>query len=240
MAKIITSALLFLAGCYFVIAQPVLSHLQAEKMTDAIETNKKMVKRFLLKDEVLPSRRLHDHIKAEQEAFEGYYGQLRKFLDPGFKNLPQGSESGLYFRETLFALEKKLDREAKGAEIGIPKSLGFGTELPSVSDVPRLMKQLSLVEQLVTSFISEGATAIIEIQLLEFAQEEGQNFEEVPVEVQVIISNEGLLRVLYALNTAQPAVDIKNIRVRRIDEVLEVDVIASAFLFNELAAEVKL
>ncbi|MBN1794612.1 MAG: hypothetical protein JW844_06575 [Candidatus Omnitrophica bacterium] len=240
MAKVISSIVLFCAGCYFVIAQPVLSHVQGQRMTDTIETDKKMVKRFLLEGDIVPSRQLYQQIEAEQEAFEGYGAQLRKFLDPGFKSLPRGSESGLYFREALFALEKKLDREAKGAGIEIPKSLGFGTELPPVSEVPRLLKQLTLVEQVVTSFISEGATEISEIQLLELPAVDGQNFEEVPVEVRAVVSHGGLLRVLYALNTAQPAVDIRTLRVKRLDTLLEVDLTASVFLFNEAASETKL
>ncbi len=101
MGRIATIAILIVLGVYLVIAKPILNSMAITQMDDSIKTDKNILKRFLLKDEALPSKALYEGIETEQKKLENNFKQLVSFLDSKFDNLPHGPESGLFFKESV-------------------------------------------------------------------------------------------------------------------------------------------
>ena len=174
----------------------------------------------LLQGGIVPSPETYAFLYRRTQQLQEQYDRLLKTLDPpGQFNTEGAQDPGLYFREQLHTLEKRLEREATAKGIAVTSTFGFSDDLPSKERVPLLLRQLALVEVAATSLITEGAASIDLVRVLEpRTVADPRTHEpflwELPLVVRARCRTPTLVKFLYHMQQATPLVAVPEVSLK--------------------------
>lgn len=232
---ILTIALII--GLYLLLISPLL-RMRDNSIDERLARASIELRHFLQAKSPLPSLENYQLLDKEMKTLNDNYAELSNSVVASSPYLPKGvTEAGLYFIERLHSISKKLSAKATEAGIEMPSDFGFSEELPEAAKVEFCLRQLDIVDKVVSSFIERGAAAITLIKPLKFekgdSKKEGPDFEMIEVQFSARSSNEALIRFLIDMRNAKPTIVVKNLQiVSEASGLLRADLVVSGLLLN--------
>jgi len=157
-AVLIISALLF-AGILFIISTNL-------KMQAKIETQEVQLSRYV-KFCGADAKQKIDKTELELSILKNQHKKLKDMLK-GVKSKQDHRADPLYFKQRLFSVQDKIKIAARNNKAALPASLGFDgyeLKLPDEGQVPLLMQELQMSEEVLTRLIENGISAVNKVEL---------------------------------------------------------------------------
>lgn len=124
-------------------------------------------KRYLSPDEGPPTQMLAKLIGEEKESLYNAYSagvERLSLIKPEL--LSEGElQPTIYWKDTLRKKRIRLLAQARRSHVQIPEGLSFGDNIPPREEVPRLLRELKIVEEILTLAIKSGVESVSDIAL---------------------------------------------------------------------------
>ena len=140
----------------------------------------------------------------------------------------------IYWLDVLRKTRLALTRDARKAGMGIPRGLTFGNDIPSDEQVPRLLRKLTLVEELVGLGIKSGISSFSDLDIgnEEAVQSSGKDFlRKLNVNLSMTGTLDSLLNFIYFLQEADSFFIIEDMEIESSSEILKVKLVLSMLYF---------
>lgn len=234
-----------IALAIFVIAMVgggVVWQMECQRLEREMEEKATALKKLLLVHRIPPNRDVIRYLATRQAFMEQ---QQRQWLELAVAERPLGSFTGhdpqLYFQEQVHDMQGLLERLATARRTLPPEILGLPKELPPLDVVPRLLVQLSLVQNMAALIFDEGLTQLKslkiedpEIALGQVSTEENAVLVQLPIRMRFSGSLPQLMKVLGALQQVKPLVDLRALRLgpSQTPDFLDVDMLVSQYFIG--------
>ena len=202
-----------------------------------IQEKRSALKKLTLSGGVPPNQEVRDYLVSRQAAIEKRYQDRLKMVTFSPPEGATGDEAQLYFRERSHELQRTLERLAKARAVAVPEQLGLPKELPPPDVVPPLLVQLTLMQEAATLMFDQGPVAIASLKIEEPEPVAKQGTEEpfllrLPVRIRLSGSLPQMLKVLSALQRAEPMVDLRGIRLSpgEAPDTLDAEIVVARYL----------
>lgn len=175
------------------------------------------LKKSLLKGHVPPDEELLQYLSARLQLEQRYQDRLKMAaVNPSIATA--GTDPQLYFQEQLHEAQRTMERLAAARGVPVPEQLGFPKELPPSETVPRLLVQLSLMQETAALILEQGVTAAVALkvedpQALPDEAGGGPFLQRVPIRVKLSCTVAQLTRLLGAMQQMRPMADVPGLRI---------------------------
>ena len=225
--------------------------LNLQSLDAQIRGKRAALKKLTLSGGIPPMQEVMDHLTAHQLSLERRYRRwLQAVTAPPLVEAAQ-ADPQLYFQEHLHEVQRTLDRLSAARGVPVPEQLGFPKELPPSDAVPRLLAQLSLIEEATALLFEQDVPVVSSLKVedpepVPAQEEEGAFLVRLPVRVHLSASLPHLLKALGALQRARPLIDVRALRAQPAPPGgagggaggrLDVELVLARYLVVEPAAE---
>lgn len=145
--------------------------------------------------------------------------KLKSVFDSQDQEVPLDvSDKGIYFFESVYATTKLLERKAATQKMIIPP-INFAVDVPKDEDIPYLLKQLEMIEDVVSIIIEAGQCDIESItpRLLD-KEERMLSFNKQSIQITMGIYPNSLVKVFSDINSHIPLYLIEELSVKSSEE----------------------
>jgi len=207
-----------------------------EKITESV----KLLKQYAGKGDPLPSALTLDYYAAQKEDLRERYEITTRYMDPTPTGLPPGTrEPGLYFREELYTVKKRLEQMAKESKSTLPESIGFTDELPNSKEVPILLQELDITNRIAEILLSGGVSEISLLKPLARSgpgdNEYGVGYRVIAVQVTFRSDISAVVGILHHIATTVPVLVTNDVQIRELSShVIETSLVVSQVLAQRL------
>jgi hypothetical protein len=196
------------------------------------------LKKLALSGGIPPNRDVMRYFTSRQAVLEDRYrARLHEVGAPPSAEAAAAADPQLHFQEQMHETQRTLERLAAARGVPAPASLGLPKELPPSESVPRLLLQLSLIQELADLVFEQGVTGLASLKVedpepVADAQTEGPFLVRLPVRVRMTATLPHAVSVLGAIHRAHPLIDVRAIRfaASSAPESLDVEVLATRYL----------
>ena len=195
-----------------------------------------------------PSPETYAFLHRRSQQLREQYERLQRLVDPPGRASTEGAQdAGLYFREQVHTLQKRLERETAAKGVPITTNFGFPDDLPSSERVPLLLRQLALVDTATTTFVAEGASAIELLRAMDPVPLEDPKTREpflwqLPLVVRARCRTATLVKSLYRLQQAAPFVTVADVNFKEaqpVEDGLQVELLLVTYAGIDAAPAVE-
>ena len=195
------------------------------------------LKRLVISKGIQPTQEVMDYLTARQTALDARYRYwLETVSAPALADAAK-ADPQLYFQQRFHEVQRTLERQAAARKVTTPEQLGFPKDLPPSDTVPRLLAQLSMLEELSTLVLERGVTSLASVKIEDpesVPDEDGKGvfLTRLPVRLRFTSSLPRLLDILSAIGRSRPTFDLRTIRVgtAAAPDELEVELALSRYL----------
>ena len=176
------------------------------------------LKKLALSGGILPNQEVMDYLTERQRAVEQEYQHwLSAVAVPPVAEAAK-ADPQLYFQEQVHEVQRTLERLAVARSLPVPEQLGLPKELPPSETVPRLLEQLSMMEELAPLILDQGVQKLASLKVEDpetIPDEEGTGtfLVRLPVRVRFTASLPQLMKILGAVERTTPLIDLQSLRV---------------------------
>ena len=192
--------------------------LNLQSLDERIREKRSTVKKLVLSGNIPPNQDVMDYLNARQAQLEQHYQHWLQVV-----SIPPMAEAAkadpqLYFQEQFHEVQRTLERLATARTMPVPEQLGFPKEIPPSDTVPRLLAQLSLIQEVAMLIIDQGATTLTSLRVqdpetVSGGEGEGPFLVQLPVRIRLTSSLAQLMKILGAIERAEPLIDVREIRI---------------------------
>ena len=206
------------AGVFAAVGGAVAWGVSLQGLEAQIADRRTAVKRLSVTGGIPPNKEVMEHLTARQASLEQRYRHGIALVAAPALAEAATADPQLYFQQQLHGVQRTLERLATARGLAVPEQLGFPKELPPSETVPRLLAQLSLIEELATMMLDRGVVGLSSFKVEDpepVAAEESQLtlLTRLPVRVRLTSTLPQLLGILRALERLRPRVDLRALRV---------------------------
>lgn len=204
-----------------------------------VKQKRSELKKLVLSGTIPPNQEVVDYLTARQRSLEARY---RHWLDVVTVPKPAEAVSAdpqLYFQEQFHEMQRTLERLATARALPVPEQLGFPKELPPSDTVPRLLVQLSMIQDTAALMLQQGVSALTSFKVEDpeaVPEEEGGApfLTRLPIRVRLTASLPQLMKILAALERATPMIDVRTVRVltSATPDLLDVELMLARYLMS--------
>lgn len=220
-----------------VVASLIAWRLNLQAVDRRIQLTRAGLKKLSLTHGIPPNQEVMDYLTARGAALEErYQSWLKAAMAPPLAEAAL-ADPQLYFQEHLHEVQQMLERAATARSLPVPEQLGFPKELPPSDTVPRLLAQLSLINELTTLMFEQGVAKLssFKIEDPEIVLEDGESrafLMRLPVRVRLTSSLPQLMKVLGAVERSALLIDLRALRINPIaaSDQLEAELVLSRSL----------
>ena len=217
--------------------------LNLQHLDTQITEKRAALKRLVLSGSIPPNQEVMDYFSARQASLEQRYRDwVTRVAAPAVTDAAN-ADPQLYFQEQFHEVQQTIERLAAARSTAVPEQLGFPKDLPPSDTVPRLLVQLSLVEEAARLAFEHGIITVSSLKVedpqpVAGDAEEGAFLTRVPVRVRLRSSLPRLMHLLGALHAAKPLIDLRFLRIQSGSdaELLDVELLLSRYLVIPTAA----
>ena len=231
----ILAALAMLAVCVGVMGW----WLNLQALNQRIHDELAALKKSMLKGHVPPDQELLQYLNARIQLEQRYQEWLKMAtVSPPVEMA--GTDPQLYFQEQLHEAQRTMERIAAARGVPVPEQLGFPKDLPPSETVPRLLIQLSLMQETASLILEQGVTGLVSLKIedpeaLPDKAGGGPFLQRVPVRVKLTCSLSQLTKVLGAMQQVRPMTDVRTLRIASTSpseppEQLEVELLVARYV----------
>lgn len=220
---------------YLLVIRPF-AQMGSQALTSEITERLQRLKQLQLPGQLAPTPSTLTALQAQHGRLEASYRALAQRIDPtGLPQADPAQEPGLYFGQRLHTLQKDLERRAIANHTTLPQSLGLSEELPRQEDVPWLLKELELVELVVTTLMDQQVQAIELIKVVPRRTIQGALkplMTELGVQVRLKGTMPALMKSLTVFREASPVAAVPELSLRVTDDpaVLECELVVRSYV----------
>lgn len=202
-----------------------------------MNTETRIFNKLKKQGDIAISKETHQKLKEENDFLKDELTKVSNIINPPTQIIPEDIiDTSIFFRQSLYATQKRLKAEATQKNIFLVESLGFGQELPQAEMVEVYVRRLNLTEELVSSLLKNGVFSINLISLsdLKPITEEEKDILKLGVQINFDTSEEALMSFLKEIAKQEPIIVIEEIQVEKLEERkrLNVSILASSFIFK--------
>lgn len=190
-------------------------HLNA--MSSRIEQIQRTLKKLTIAGQVPPNQEVLDYLVSRGEALNKQHERWEREAIVPVPAEASSSDPQLYFQERLHDIQRSLEKLAVAKGLEPPEMLGFPTELPPSDTVPRLLVQLTLIEDAAKIILAQEVDGVSSFKVEDpqpVTVEEGEDtfVVRLPVRVRLVAPLPVMLSILGALQRAQPLIELYALR----------------------------
>ncbi len=202
--------LIILGMLYVTLAGPI---RKKEHIVERQYTSKSSeLRKHLSGKEGPPSKRIIEVLEEGNKRLKKEYELVKKRL--AFEQSIQIPTSGnpvLFFQQRLVTVREQMCKLSNKSGVEIPLSLGFSDEMPDEKQVPALLRQLKVTEDILKLGINSN---LLSINSLTFGEISNKSyFEEVPIELTVSGNLMAITQFLYNAQNASELYVIEKISI---------------------------
>ena len=191
--------LVILNMLYFTLTGPI---RKKESIVGRQYTSKSSkLREYLSGSEGPPSKRIIEVLEEGNKRLEKEYELVKKRLT--FEQSIQIPTSGnpvLFFQQKLLTVRGQMLKLSNKSGVEIPPSLGFSDAMPDGEQVPALLRQLRVIQDILKLGINSKLISINSLAFEEISNE--SYFEEVPIKLTVSGNLMSIIRFLYNVQNA--------------------------------------
>ena len=217
-------------------------HLQT--LDGLIRDKKRAMKKLSISGGIIPNQEVADYLRQRQTSIDARYQQWLKHVVVSPDSQAAVTDPQLYFREYFHEVERTLEKTAAARGVAVPERLGFPKELPPSDTVPRLLVQLSMIQEMGSMLIG-GDLAQVASFKVEDPEPMPLNDTDVslmrlPLRIRLSATLPQLMQVMSSFEQAKPLVDLRLLRVAAEptlpeeqadkEQLLQVELIVSRYL----------
>jgi len=186
-----------------------------QQLERRIARKRAALKPLQLAGRIPPNRQVNDYLAGRTAAVEAAYASAIKELASTAAALEQSTNPQLYFQERVHDAQRTLERLPAARQPDRPLQLGFPKELPPADVVPRLLVQLSLIEDAAELILAQGHAKLISAKLEDPeplpppSEEQASFLMRLPVRFRFESSLVALLKILGMVERAKPFIDLQ-------------------------------
>ena len=216
----------------------VVWQMNVQSFEHRIEEKHASLKRLALSGGITPNQEVMDYLTARQGMIDArYHRWLQALAAPAIAEAA-GADPQLYFQEQFHEVQRTLERLAIARTMAVPEQLGFPKELPPSDTVPRLLVQLELIKETAALIFEQGVTALKSLKIEDpepVPEDEGGGpfLIRLPVRVRLTSSLPQLMKILGAIERANPIMDVRALRILPSSDILEVELVLARYLVNQ-------
>ena len=203
-----------------------------------IEQKRSALKRLHLTGRIPPNREVTQYLTDRGAMLDQQYRAALKFIAEPPSMTEAQANPQLYFQQRVHDVQRTLERLATARTMELPAQLGFPKDLPPADVVPRLLLQLQLIERASELSMAQGIARMVSVKIEDpqtVTPPEGDNdafLTRLPVRLRMTGSLEALTKVLTALQSATPMMDVQNLRMVTVpdSEDLDAEVVLARYL----------
>lgn len=218
-------------------------HLQT--LDGLIRDKKRAMKKLSISGGIIPSQEVADYLHQRQASIDARYQHWLKQIVVVPDAEASVTDSQLYFRERFHEMERSLEKTAAAREVPVPERLGFPKELPPSDTVPRLLVQLSMIQEMGSILIGRDLAQVVSFKVEDPEPVPLADTDVVlmrlPVRIRLSATLPQLMQVIEAFEQTRPLVDLRLLRImaepseqpeKTSDKLalLQVELIASRYL----------
>lgn len=208
----------------------------------AIETQiiekRNALKKLVLSGKIPPNEEVLAYLTSRQAALEQRYARWLETVTAAPVAEAAGADAQLYFQERFHDVQRTLERLAAARSMAVPEQLGFPKELPPSDMVPRLLAQLSLIQDLAEVLFEHGVAELVSFKIEDPQSVAARGGDAAfllgaPVRVRFSASVPQLMKVLAAVERERPLIDVRALRTTphaTLPDVLEVEAVCVRYL----------
>lgn len=205
--------------------------LNLQAIEGHITEKRSALKKLVLSGKIPPNEEVMAYLTSRQAAVEQHYARWLEAVTAAPVAEAAGADAQLYFQEQFHEVQRTLERLAAARSMRVPEQLGFPKELPPSDMVPRLLAQLSLIQDLAAILFEHGVAELVSFKIEDpqaVAAEGGDTafLLRVPIRARFSASVPQLMKVLAAVERARPLMDLHALRTTphaTLPDVLEVE-----------------
>ena len=192
--------------------------LNLQAMDERIKDKHSALKKLVLSGRIPPNEEVQAYLTSRQSAIERRYQHwLALVASPPIAEAAV-ADPQLYFQEQFHEVQRTLERLAAARSMAVPEQLGFPKELPPSDTVPRLLAQLSLIQEAATLIFEQGVIELSSLKVEDPQSVSGEETEapflvQLPVRVRLHATLPQLMKVLGAIQRASPLIDVQAVHV---------------------------
>ena len=184
---------------YFSLAGPI---RKKERVVDRQYTSESAkLRKYLSRNEGPPSKAIIKVLEEGNKRLKKEDELVKKHLT--FEQSTQAPTSGnpvLFFQQRLLTVREEMLKLSNKSGVKIPPSLGFSDTMPDKEQVPALLMQLKVIQDILKLGISSN---LVSINSLTFGEISNKSyFEEVPIELYVNGNLTAITQFLYNVQNA--------------------------------------
>ncbi len=196
--------------------------LNLEMVEGQIKDKHAALKRLALSGKIPPNEEVMKYLTARQSALEHRYQDWVTMVAASPLTEAASADPQLYFQEQFHEVQRTLERLAAARKMTVPEQLGFPKELPPKDTVPRLLVQLSLMQEAASLMFDQGVAALVSLKIedpeaVADVEHEGTFLTRLPVQVRLSATLPQLMKVLSALQRTNPVIDVRSVKLAASD-----------------------
>ena len=203
-----------------------------------IAAKRSAIRKLVLSGSLPPNQEVADYLAARQTTLEARYQLwLTSVATPPAADAAAQADPQLYFQEQFHEVQRALERLSAARGVSVPEQLGFPKELPPSDTVPRLLMQLSLMQEAAELVFEHQVSALNSLKVEDPQPVSGEEGEEpfvmrLPVRVRLTASLPQLVKILGAIEQKRPLIDVRSLRVtgQPAGDALEIELILARYL----------
>ncbi|MDO9465631.1 MAG: Amuc_1100 family pilus-like protein [bacterium] len=202
--------LVILGMLYVTLAGPI---RKKEHIVGSQYTSKSSkLRKYLSGSEGPPSKRIIEVLEEGNKRLEKEYELVKKQLT--FEQnvqMPTSGNPALFFQQRLLTVRGEMLKLSNKSGVEIPPSLGFSDAMPDGKQVPALLRQLGVMQDILKLGINSN---LLSINSLTFGEISNKSyFEEVPIELTVNGNLMAITQFLYNVQNASELYVIEKISI---------------------------
>jgi len=218
--------------------------LNLEMIEGQIKDKQAALKRLALSGKIPPNEEVMTYLTARQSALEHRYQEWVTMVAAPPLTEAASADPQLYFQEQFHEVQRTLERLAAARKMTVPEQLGFPKELPPKDTVPRLLIQLSLMQEAASLIFDQGVAALASLKIedpeaVADAEHEGTFLTRLPVQVRFSATLPQLMKVFSAMQRTSPVIDVRGLQVAASDvpDTLDVRLVLARYHVTATALE---
>lgn len=218
--------------------------LNLQGLEGRVAQTRSALKKLVLSGRIPPNQEVMDHLTSRQTSLDANYQRWVKAVAAPPVADAAKADPQLYFQQQFHEVQQTLERLAAARQLAVPEQLGFPKELPPSDTVPRLLAQLSLIEEVATLIFDHRATALSAVKVEDpesVADEEGRGpfLMRLPVRVRMTGSLATVMTILGAMERVRPLIDVRALTLasQPDSERLDVELVLCRYLVMAAAPE---
>ena len=211
-------------------------HLQSKKkivsLNEDLNKQEELIRKYQEETGLIPGAVAITKLKESNDLNDREFSKVLSIFDTKEEELPLDvSDKGIYFFQSLHASLKLLEREVTLKKMILP-AVDFSVDIPREKDIPFLLKQIEMIDDIMGIIIAGGKCEIIAIRPNPIDKTKKIfDFSKLSMQIVLNIDSNSFINVLSELNRYIPVYLVEELSAIAIEQNrLKVSFVASRIL----------